>query len=92
MALSRIGESEDDELAYAYYAANGGDAAYDRRRWSRAYMRRAYRYYRPPHLRRAVAMAFKAAGLKPQSRLTGAGSRPWVTALCGCVWPLGGAA
>jgi len=71
VALGRIGESEDDELAYAYYAANGEGEDYDRRRWSRAYIERAYRYYRPVHLRRAVAMAFKAAGLDPQSRLTG---------------------
>ena len=67
VALGRIGESGDDELAYAYYAANGQGMDYDRRRWSRAYMRRAYRYYRPVHLRRAVAMAFKAVGLDPQS-------------------------
>lgn len=71
VALGRIGESEDDELAYAYYAANGGNATYERRRWSRAYLHRAYSFYRPNHLRRAVAMAFKAAGLNPQSRLTG---------------------
>jgi rubrerythrin len=69
IALGRIGESEDDELAYAYYAANGAGAIYDRRHWSRAYLQRAYRFYRPDHLRRAVAMTFKAAGLNPQSRL-----------------------
>ncbi|HMB75576.1 MAG TPA: ferritin-like domain-containing protein [Kiloniellaceae bacterium] len=71
VALGRIGESEDDELAYAYFAANGEGAPYDRRRWSRAYLQRAYRFYRRRHLRRAVAMAFKAAGLNPQSPLTG---------------------
>ncbi|MGH6948793.1 MAG: ferritin-like domain-containing protein [Kiloniellales bacterium] len=69
VALGRIRESEDDELAYAYYAANGGAEAYDRERWSRAYMSRAASYYRPRHVERAVAMTFKAAGLPPQGAL-----------------------
>ncbi len=69
VALGRIGESEDDELAYAYYAANGNGEAYDRKRWSRAYMARAYRYYRSRHVQRAVAMSLKAAGLNPRGRL-----------------------
>ena len=70
IAAGRIGESEDDELAYAYYAANAAEGEpYERKRWSRDYMRRAYGYYRPPHVQRAVSMAFKAAGLKPQGRL-----------------------
>ncbi|MFQ5468201.1 MAG: ferritin-like domain-containing protein, partial [Kiloniellaceae bacterium] len=70
VALGRIGESEDDELAYAYYAANAGpDEPYDRKRWSRAYGARAFGYYRPEHVDRGVAMAFKAAGLSPRGRL-----------------------
>ena len=35
VALGRAFESEGDELAYAYYAANGGSARYERRAWSR---------------------------------------------------------
>jgi rubrerythrin len=70
VALGRIGESEDDELAYAYYAANGGPGEpYERARWSRAYTARAFSYYRPAHVERGIAMAFKAAGLAPQSLL-----------------------
>ena len=69
VALSRIRESEDDELAYAYYAANAGDVVYDRERWCKEYRRLAYGYYRPHHVERAVKMGFKAAGLSPQSRL-----------------------
>ena len=69
VAAGRIGESEDDELAYAYYAANAGDEPYDRKRWAKAYMSRAFACYRPDHVRRAVAMTFKAAGLKPHGRL-----------------------
>src|SRR3954451_12004344 len=39
VALSRVAESEDDELAYAYYAANEADRPYHRREYSRAYAR-----------------------------------------------------
>ncbi len=69
IALGRVGESEDDELAYAYYAANGGSEPYGRRRWARAYFARAARFYRPAHVERGVAMAFKAAGFAPRGRL-----------------------
>ncbi len=67
--LARILESEDDELAYAYYAANGANGPYDRRRNSRAYARRAYAVYQPRHVERGVAMALKAVGLTPRGRL-----------------------
>jgi hypothetical protein len=70
VALRRIAESEDDELAYAYYAANEGALPYDRRRSSRAYARRAYRLYRPHHVARMVKMLMKAAGLAPNGRLS----------------------
>ncbi len=79
IALSRITESEDDELAYAYYAANHPTEAYERRRFTRAYARRAYRYYQRRHVERAMAMILKATGLKPTGRLnrmlTGLGYR-----------------
>ena len=69
VALGRVAESEDDELAYAYYAANEADRPYDRRRYSRAYARRAYALYRPHHVERGVAMLLKAVGLTPNGRL-----------------------
>ncbi|HUA55387.1 MAG TPA: ferritin-like domain-containing protein [Candidatus Sulfotelmatobacter sp.] len=69
VAAGRVAESEDDELAYAYYAANGATGVYDRRTCIRAYARRAYPYYRPHHVERGMAMIFKAVGLDPQSRL-----------------------
>lgn len=76
VALGRITESEDDELAYAYYAANGAAGQpYDRKRYSHAYAMRAFRYVRPKHVERGVAMAFKAAGLSPQGRLARVASR-----------------
>jgi len=71
VALGRLFESEDDELAFAYYAANHlGDGPYDRRRYISAYARRAYGFYRPGHVERAVAMTMKAVGLNPQGRLS----------------------
>ncbi len=74
IALGRITETEDDELSYAYYAANESGETYDRETFNRAYMQRAIRYYRDPHLDRAMAMIFKAIGLKPRSRLFGMAS------------------
>ena len=69
LALSRILETEDDELAYAFYAANNTGEPYDREAWNRAYMMRAYSYYRETHIDLAVAMIFKACGLRPRTRL-----------------------
>jgi rubrerythrin len=66
----RLAESEDDELAYAYFAANEpGDAIYDRKRSMQAYARRAYPLYRQTHVQRAMAMMLKAVGLQPQGWL-----------------------
>ena len=76
VALGRITETEDDELAYAYYAANSGAGhAYDRKTYSRAYAARAFKYVRSKHVERGVAMTFKAAGLSPQGRLARVASR-----------------
>ena len=70
IAAARFKETEDDELSYAFYAANSSkDATYDRRIYNRAYLRRAFRYYTRKHCTRAMAMMWKAAGLNPQSRL-----------------------
>lgn len=76
IGLRRIGESEDDELACAFWAANApADEPYDRRRNTRAYARRAYGFYRAPHVERGVAMGLKAMGLEPQGRLNALVSR-----------------
>jgi rubrerythrin len=66
IALGRIGESEDDELAYAFYAANarGAGERYDRRRHGGEYHRLALAYYTPSVVRNAVGMVFSAVGLK----------------------------
>lgn len=68
IAVGRILETQDDELAYAFYAANvPADQPYERERWNRAYVRRAYSYYRSQHVDRGVAMLFKACGLRPHT-------------------------
>lgn len=74
VALSRIAESEDDELSYAFYAANANDnEIYDRKTWNREYMKRAYSYYKKPQIDRAVSMVFKACGFDPKG-LAGKGA------------------
>ena len=75
VAFGRIAESEDDELAFAYHAANNSGVPYDRRRSSRAYARRAYRLYRRHHVERGLAMVFKAVGLTPNGSLNRAATR-----------------
>ncbi len=70
IAASRFKETEDDELSYAFYAANSPEGTdYDRRYYNRAYINRAFRYYSRKQCQRAMAMMWKAAGLNPQSRL-----------------------
>jgi hypothetical protein len=70
VGLGRIGESEDDELAYAYYAANNNGEPYNRKRCIRAYMSRAYGFYEIRHVERAITLIFKAVGFAPHGRLT----------------------
>jgi rubrerythrin len=78
IAWGRIAESEDDELAYAYYAANGNGAAYDRKTCTAAFGSRALDFYTPGIIRRGVAMVFKAVGLAP------GGVRGWIA--CHLAW------
>jgi rubrerythrin len=75
VVLARLAESEDDELAYAYYAANETQAPYERRRCGRAYARRAFAVYREPHVAAAVKMLFRTVGLPPGGRLCRATGR-----------------
>ncbi len=80
IAFLRVMETEDDELAYAWFAANGGSGRrYDRREANRAYMRESYALYRPHHARRGMTMIFKAVGLKPTGRLSRVLSRLAIT-------------
>lgn len=78
IAIQRIAESDDDELAYAYYAANGDGEAYERRRFAAAYAARAYRLYKPSVVDRGVGMCLEAVGLNGQGLLARmAGSLAW---------------
>ena len=64
VAIGRIAESEDDELAYAYYAANNSTQPYDRKTNASAYGKCAFGYYTPTIVRRGIGMVFHAIGLK----------------------------
>jgi len=71
VAIGRLAETDDDELSFAYYAANHVDGEpYDNVRHGQAYRYRAYSYYRHRHVKRMVAMMFKAVGLKPTGVLS----------------------
>ncbi|MDF7674827.1 ferritin-like domain-containing protein [Acetobacteraceae bacterium ESL0709] len=69
IALSRVFESEDDELATAYYITNDSmTTPYDHKRCIASYMGRAMKFYQQKHLDRVTAMIFKTTGITPHSR------------------------
>ena len=71
IAAGRVGESEDDELAYAWHCGNeSADTPYQHDRCSASYMSRAMAFYRFRHIERGMGMVFKAVGLKPRGRLS----------------------
>jgi rubrerythrin len=71
IAAGRIGESEDDELAFAWHCGNDAPGeAYEHKRCSASYMARAMSFYRFHHIERGMGMIFKAVGLKPRGRLS----------------------
>ncbi len=72
VAFGRVAEAEDDELAYAFYAANVTDQAanpYDRKKFALAYWRRAMSLYRFAHIETAAKMILRAADLKSEGWL-----------------------
>ncbi len=70
VALGRLREADDDELAYAYHAANRAGLAYDRRSAAAAYGRTALGYYTPEVIEPAIEMAFRAIGVPSFSPVT----------------------
>lgn len=80
VALGRIDEVGDDELAYAYFCGNFGEGeAYDRAACADAYGARAFAFYRRQHVARAVSMVAKAIGLRPHGWLARAtGGVSWL--------------
>lgn len=76
VAMGRIGETEDDELAFAYHCANEPESLpYDHGRCSAAYMGRSMSYYRFRHIERSMGMVFKSIGLEPRGRLSAVAAR-----------------
>lgn len=81
IAAGRVSESDDDELAYAFYSANIPKdremaVPYRRAQFARAYNARAMALYRRHHIRKLVQMVARAAGANPQG---------WPTALASTV-------
>ena len=71
VALGRIGETEDDELAFAFHSANEAEGTpYDHERSTTAYMGRAIGFYRFRHIERGMGMIFKTIGLDPRGRIS----------------------
>ena len=83
IALGRVAESDDDELAYAYYCASVPRdremvLPYDRARSANATFWTLLRIYRRHHIVRLAQMVLKAVGLNPQGPLAkAAGGLMW---------------
>jgi hypothetical protein len=79
VAATRVNESGDDELAYAYYCGNVSAAdeskiPYNRVRCAGAYNAQAMKLYRRHHIAKLVQMVGKSIGADPQSWFTRAAS------------------
>ncbi|HYF07171.1 MAG TPA: ferritin-like domain-containing protein [Acetobacteraceae bacterium] len=76
VAIGRITETEDDELAYAFHCGNEpASLGYSHDRCLAGYMGRAMGYYRYRHIERGMGMIFKAIGLEPRGRLSDLAAR-----------------
>jgi len=79
VAIGRINESDDDELAYAYYCAAVPRSAeattpYVRAEYAKAPYKTIMRIYRRHHIQKLTQMVSKAVGADPQGRMTKAAS------------------
>lgn len=71
IAASRITESEDDELAFAFHCGNEAPGLpYVHERCIAAYMGTAMKFYRFRHVERGMGMIFKTVGLPPRGKLS----------------------
>lgn len=76
IALGRITETEDDELAFAFHCANTRPGETYRHDEAMAgYMARAITYYQPHHVQRGTGMILKAVGLPPRGRFSDMAAR-----------------
>lgn len=73
IAVSRVQEAEDDELAYAYHAANvlpgNPDAPYRPAECTQDYWLKAMSLYRRQHIENATKMILRAADVRPHGLL-----------------------
>lgn len=81
VAVGRVNESDDDELAFAYYCGNvraEDEAAvpYVRETYSRLYHAASMTLYERRHIDKLVRMVAKAIGADPKSRVAG-----WASAI-----------
>jgi len=70
IAVGRVRESDDDELAYAFYCANvspeeEASKPYDRKTYSRLAGQASMAVYRPRHIQKLVQMVTKVVGANP---------------------------
>jgi hypothetical protein len=65
IAVGRLFENEDDELAFAYYTANQETNPYDRTYYTQMYGKSVYRLYKKGHVDRSMALFCKAIGVNP---------------------------
>lgn len=75
IAITRVAESDDDELAYAFYCANvpASEVAtrpYERKYYSRIATYAGMRIYRRPHIQRLMQMVAMVIGAKPRGWLS----------------------
>jgi rubrerythrin len=71
IAIGRVTETEDDELAFAFHCGNeAAEAVYDHQRCMAAYLGGALDYYRFPHIQRGMGMMLKSVGLPPRGTLS----------------------
>lgn len=73
IALTRVSEADDDELAGAFYCGNyppDTEVEYNRKTFANAYQKRALGIYRRQHMDRLISMVAKASGLDPHGWLT----------------------
>jgi hypothetical protein len=83
VALGRVGETEDDELAFAFHCSNDRPGVtYDHDRCIAGYMGRAMGFYRFRHIERGMGMIFKAIGLEPRGRMSDIAAKAAWRLLC----------
>jgi hypothetical protein len=75
VAIGRINESDDDELAFAYYCATvskdrEAQQPYVRADYAKASYGTSLRLYRRQHIQKLTQMVSKAIGVDPQGRIT----------------------